>query len=346
MTITRIWQAGAELNNLLSEFDSVSGSGLETSSAVANSGSYSFRVNSLTRFADKVLSSALSQARIGFFVYHNGPTSTNNPALISLYSTSTICINVRFDGTTLSVRAGSTVLGSVLSAAFAATGVWKHVGLDVKIASSGGWVYLYLDGVLIFSFDGDTNDGAASFNKITIGSPIIGHTWAIPIYYDDIYLDNLSGESAPTAPPDYRFLPVLPNGNGYISQWDGNDGNSTDNYLLVDEVPPDNDTTYVESAVSGEADSYTMTNPTIPTGWEVSAVIALAVAKKLNAGGALNLKLETRTTIMGSPSYATSSAIVLGTSYVLIWERRPLNPSGGAWTAAMINDLEIGIQAD
>jgi hypothetical protein len=346
MTITRIWQAGAELNNILSEFDSVSGPNIDTSSAVANSGTYSFRVNSLTRFADKVLSSALSQARIGFFVYHNGPTSGNNPALISLYSTSTICINVRFDGTTLSVRAGSTVLGSVLSAAFAATGVWKHVGLDVKIASSGGWVYLYLDGVLIFSFDGDTNDGAATFNKITIGSPIVGHTWAIPIYYDDIYLDNLSGESAPTAPPDYRFLPVLPNGNGISSQWLGNDGNRTDNYLLVDDIPPDNDTTYVESSVSGEKDSYDMTDPTIPTGWEVSAVIPFAVVKKLNAGGALNLKLETRTTISGSPSFASSAAIVLGTAYALAWERRVLNPSGGGWTTAMINALAIGVITD
>lgn len=346
MTITRIWQAGAELNNILSEFDSVSGANMDTSSAVANSGTYSFRVNAINRFADKVLSTALSQARIGFFIYHAGATSAQNPAVFSLYSTSTICINLRFDGTNLSLRAGTTVLGTVLSSAFAATATWHHIGLDVKIAATGGWVYLYLDGTLILSFDGDTNDGAASFNKVTIGSPIASNTWVAPLYYDDIYVDNTSGESVPAPVPDYRFLYVTPNGNGYTSQWDGNDGNSTDNYLLVDDIPHDSDTTYVESVISGETDSYTMTNPTIPTGWEVSAVIAVAVVKKLNAGGALNLKLETRTTISGSPSYATSAAITLGTSYAIAWERRPLNPAGGAWNSTLVNALEIGVQTD
>lgn len=347
MTITRLRQMGAELHDILTEFTSRSNTGVVTSNTQAQSGSYSFRF--LQDFtASIVLDATYTQLRVGFFAHHVGTGTGDDPSLITFRGGGATSIDLRWDGgaQTFNLYRDTTLIDSVLSAGFAAESAWHHIGVDLNMANSGGWFYLYLDGVEIMSFDGDTIGAVSSIDTVRFGSGRTNQTWDDYLYIDDIYIENLSGESAPVAPPDYRFLPVTPNGNGYISQWDGNDGNSTDNYLLVDDIPPDSDTTYVESAISGEADSYTMTNPTIPTGWEVSAVIPLAVAKKLNAGGALNLKLETRTTISGSPSYATSSAIVLGTAYALAWERRPLNPSGGAWTAAMIDDLEIGVHAD
>lgn len=344
MTITRIWQAAAELNNILLEFSSRSTTSADTSTAAAKSGSYAFRMNANNANCSKVLSSALSQARVGMFVNHLGPSTSDNPAVVTLYDTSTAVITVRFDGASLQLRAGATILDTVLSSEFAVTGAWHHLGLDVNINASG-WAYLYVDGIPVIEFDGDTTDGGSTFNTITIGSPISLQTWQQPIYYDDLYLDDTSGESAAAAVPDNRFLPVLPDGNGYSSEWVGNDADSTDNYLLVDELPPDDDTTYVESAISGETDSYTMSDPTIPSGWEVSAVIPVAVVKKLNAGGALDLKLSTRTTVSGSPTGATSSPIALGTSYALVWERRALRPDGGAWDETTVNALEIGVQA-
>lgn len=346
MTITRIWQAGAELNNILLEFSSRSATSAAASSDAARTGTYSFRLNASNVTASKVLSSSLTQARIGCFVNHQGPSPSDNPAVLTLYNTSTQCIQLKFDGTTFTLLAGSTTLGTALSSEFAVTGAWHHIGLDVNIASSGGWAYLYLDGVELIAFDGDTNDGAASFNTLMIGSPISLQTWNTPMYYDDLYVDNTSGESTPAAPPDYRFLAVIPNGNGYTSEWTGSDGNSTDNYLLVDETPPDDDTSYVETDVSGATDSYTMTNPTIDAGWEVSAVIAMAVARKLNAGGSINLKLATRTEVSGSPTAATSATLTLGTTYALVWERRALRPDGGNWSQTTVDALEIGVVSD
>lgn len=347
MTITRLKQLGAELNDVLSEFTSRSNTGLITSNTQAQSGTYSFRfLQDYT--ASIVLDTTYTQLRVGFFAHHVGAASGDDPQLISFRGGGVTGLDLRWDGdaTTFTLYRDSTLIDSVLSAEFAAEGAWHHVGIDLKVANSGGWFYLYLDGVEILSFDGDTLGSVSSIDTVRFGSARTLQYWDNYLYIDDIFIESTTGESAPAVVPDYRFLYATPNGNGNSSQWDGNDGNSTDNYLLVDDIPHDSDTTYVESAVSGENDTYAMTSPTIPTGWEVSAVIPVAVAKKLNAGGALNLKLETRTTISGSPSYATSAAITLGTSYAVAWERRPLNPSGGGWTAAMISDLQIGVQTD
>lgn len=347
MTITRLHQAGAELNNILSEFTSVSNIAVVTSSTKAQSGAYSFRFqNQYT--ASLVLSTTYTQLRAAFFALHFGTGAGDDPGLIAFAGSGTIGIELRWDGdaSTFVLYRNTTQIASALSAEFAAEDAWHHVAIDLKLDNSAGWVYVYVDGVAVIEFDGDTIGTVSALDTVRFGSDRTNISWDNYLYIDDFYLDSTTGESAPTAPPDYRFLPVLPNGNGYISQWVGNDGNSTDNYLLVDEVTPDGDTSYVESAVSGEIDSYTMTDPTIPTGWEISAVIAMAVAKKLNAGGSLDLKLNTRTTVSGTPYSASSSPITLGTSYALAWERRPLRPDGGAWNETTANALEIGVVTD
>ena len=347
MTITRLHQAGAEFNNILTEFTSVSNVAVTTSSTKAQSGTYSFRFqNDYT--ASLVLATTYTQLRVVFFALHFGTGSTDDPSLVAFAGSGTIAIDLRWDGdaSTFVLYRNTTQIASALSAEFAAEDAWHHVALDVKLDNSAGWVYLYVDGIALIEFDGDTIGTVSALDTLRFGSGRTNESWDNYLYIDDIYLDSTTSESAPAAPPDYRFIPVLPDGNGYISQWVGNDGNSTDNYLLVDETPPDNDTSYVESAGSGEIDSYTMTNPTIPVGWEISAVIAMAVAKKLNAGGSLNLKLNTRTTVSAVNHSASSSPIVLGTAYALTWDRRALRPDGGVWNQATVDVLEIGVITD
>lgn len=53
---------------------------------------------------------------------------------------------------------------------------------------------------------------------------------------------------------------LRPNGNGASSQWAGSDGNSTDNYLLLDETPPNGVTDYIQSNTSGQIDDWTLTD--------------------------------------------------------------------------------------
>lgn len=52
---------------------------------------------------------------------------------------------------------------------------------------------------------------------------------------------------------------AFPNANGDNSAWTGSDADSTDNYLLIDEIPPDS-ADYVQSNTSGQIDDYNITN--------------------------------------------------------------------------------------
>jgi hypothetical protein len=342
MTITRLWQAGAEFNNALVEFTSRTSSNFQTSSTKARTGIYSFRT-SFHYNASRVLDAATDQLRVGLFVNHNGVASGDTPNLLKLMNGSTTVVDVRFDGTNLKLYIGASEQDSALSSEFAQTDSWLHVGIDVNIAASGGWVYVYLDGVEVLSFDGDTTTGASSINQFTLGGTVNNQFWADHIYFDDLYIDDTSGESTPALVPDYRFVPLTPNGNGFHDTWVGNDGNSTDNYLLVDEIPPDNDTTYVESAIAGEEDSYAMSNLALEDGYEVAAVIGMTIAKKLNSGGALELRVTHRTQVGGSPTFDSGSAFSLTTDYGLLWRRSATRPDAGAWDETTVNALEIGV---
>lgn len=76
---------------------------------------------------------------------------------------------------------------------------------------------------------------------------------------DAVICDN-AGSYANTWPGPGWLWYGRPNGNGDNSQWTGSDGNSTDNYLLLDETPPNDATDYVESNTSGQIDDYTVDN--------------------------------------------------------------------------------------
>lgn len=347
MTITRLWQAGAEFNDVLTEVTTRSSTGLVTSNTKARTGTYSFRML-VNYYIQQVLATTYTQLRMGLYLNHNGASSADSPSIIQLLSGSTVVVDLRWDGdnSTLQLVVGSTTEDSALSSAFAATDTWLHVGIDCKIASSGGWVVVYLDGVEVLSHTGATDAGAASINTVRVGGIRSSQLWKNYMYVDDIFLDNTAGEGAAAVVPDYRFLPIVPNGNGSLNEWLGNDGDSTDNYLLVDETPPDGDTTYVETDVVGEQDEYAMSDISVPAGYEISAVIPMAYAKKLNAGGSTNLKLKTRTEVASTTYTASSAAFSLGTDYGLFWERRALRPDAGAWDEATVNALEIGVIAD
>jgi len=75
----------------------------------------------------------------------------------------------------------------------------------------------------------------------------------------------------------------------------------------------------------------------------VNAVIGMAVAKKLNSGGALQLRITHRTEVGGSPTFDSGSAFPLTTAYGLLWRREAARPDAGSWDETTVNALEIGV---
>lgn len=69
---------------------------------------------------------------------------------------------------------------------------------------------------------------------------------------------------------------IVPIGNGSNSDFTGSDGNSTDNYQLVDEVPADT-ADYVYASASGDTDTYTMGfSSGLPASNEIDSITLVA----------------------------------------------------------------------
>ncbi|MFZ1754225.1 MAG: hypothetical protein WBO46_18985 [Caldilineaceae bacterium] len=336
MTITRLWQSGAEWNEIGLEWDSVSGA--VASSTRARTGTYGFRASGQDYMRKTIPGSALAQARVSFHINHSG-VALGTPRLVALRSGSTYVASAEYDagGGNVVLKIGSTAVATASAGALGSSSTWIHCGLDVKLAASGGWIYFYLNGALAASFDGDTSGAGSTVDGLQLASGSSMHQWTSFVFFDDIYLDSSVGESLPAALPDRRFVFVQPTAAGSNTEWTPLSG---DNYAAVDERPQDGDTTYVAATVADKVDTYGMANVTVDTGWQIVAAVAQAVAKKTDAS-ASQFKFES---LVGVDS-ASSSAVDLSTSYALYTDRQTSQPDASDWNETDFNAAEFGVRS-
>ena len=214
----------------------------------------------------------------------------------------------------------------------------KYVEVHLKVHDTTGFLRVYVNGVQEINFSGDTrNGGTGVINRFMLAGGQVTFEGFHYILIDDLYIiANDDGTSIPLG--DCKVECDLPTGNGNSSQLDGSDGNSTNNYQLVDESPPNGDTDYVESATVDEKDTYAFSDLASSTG-VVHAVQISAMAKKTDAG-ARGLKSIARL----SGTEVDSSAQSLGTSYLMMLDIRETKPGGGSWTIADVNNAEFGVK--
>lgn len=137
-------------------------------------------------------------------------------------------------------------------------GIYYHIEIKLVANAVTGTIEIRVNGATVVSFVGNT--GAGVFSSIIIGcvTDIDGN--AAGIFIDDFVLMNGAGASNNNFIGDSRVQSFLPNGNGNYSELIGQDANSVDNYLNVDEAAPDAGTTYNGGATLGDQDSYAFPN--------------------------------------------------------------------------------------
>lgn len=245
-------------------------------------------------------------------------------------------VNVVYNQLTqrLEVKRGgsSTILTSV---ARLPVNIYHYIELKAKIDNTVGTIDLWVNGFLDGTFSGDTqqtaNANADRFVTLGANSGSSGLAWSL----DDIYItDDAAGLSSIIGDPRVECL--FPNGNGNSSQMVGSDGNSTDNYLLVDEATPNDDTDYVQSSTVGDKDTYTFGDMTTTAG-TVYGVQVNTRARKTDAGAR---KLASVARLSGTE--VDSADFVLTTSYQAYSDVRETKPGGGAWTISDVNSAEFG----
>jgi hypothetical protein len=242
----------------------------------------------------------------------------------------------RGNETTLLATGTTTLAGSV----------FNYIELKVLISDTVGTIDIKVNGVtetLTFASGSngsqDTrNAGNATADRIRIGGMNTNNTIARD--FDDVYVCDGTGSSPTnTFLGDVRVQYIPPNGNGNTSNLVGNDGNSTDNYLLVDETgSPNGDTDYVESSTVGDKDTYAMTNVTPATG-TVYGVRPILYARKTDAG-----TRKIASVVRLSSTEVDSADNTLTTSYAYFVDTRETKPGGGSWSITDVNAMELGVK--
>lgn len=252
-------------------------------------------------------------------------------------TTAQIEIRVNTD-LTISVTRNGTTLGT--SSTTLTTNTWAYVELKVKIDNTTGTIELKINGVTRIgpSSSLDTQNTAnASASAFVIGSD------RLSVRLDDLYVLNGTSSGVSGAPNndflgDVRVEALFPNGNGNSSQFVGSDGNSTDNYLLVDETTPNDDTDYVQSSTLNDKDTYAMTDLVTVAG-SVYGIQAVPNAKKDDAGSR-----TFKTQIRSGGTDVEGAEKTLGTSYAFFPEIFESDSAGAQWTISSINSIEAGVK--
>ena len=155
---------------------------------------------------------------------------------------------------------------------------------------------------------------------------------------DDVYVCDRLGSEFNDYLGEVQVEGLFPNGNGTYSQFVGSDGNSVDNYLLVDEAPAV-ETDLVSSDVVGAKDTYQFANLLVAAG-QILAVSPTAAISKTNAGES-KMKIVERLA-NGTERKSVSFVATNLTQFNEIPKTR--DPEGAVWTVASVNAAEFGVE--
>lgn len=331
--MTRIFTEGFEMGDGL--FWSSAAGAIATTSP--RSGTYHWNNNANTACYQTFTGLSELYFRTGFLV-----NAFTNQAFIGIRNSSTAIFTIAWNGTgyTAVVNGTSQVLGTY------SANIWFLLEVYLKIADSpNGRCIVKLDGVTVWDFTGDTlnasNTTVDNFYCIRPSATLGGGV----VYLDDIALNdtnNGDGKGDNSWCGDGHIIALTPNGNGTTNQWTGSDGNSTDNYLLVDERPANNDTDYVEDSTTGNRDMYAMSdfdasgNKTILRVWpECRARDTVA------AGGQIKLGVRTNSTVYLS---AAKSLLTTYTSQIKGDDYKTNPNSASAWTDSEADAVEFVVE--
>jgi hypothetical protein len=154
---------------------------------------------------------------------------------------------------------------------------------------------------------------------------------------DDVYVLNSSGSVNNTFLGECRILTSLPTADSATNKaWTPDSG--TAHFSRVNEISPDDDTSYVYSATAGQLDTYTFASVS-PTG-AVAGVATTLCARKDDVGSR-TISAEYRG---GGSNYTGSKSFSPTSSYLMFQQIYETDPATGlAWTAGGINAGEFGV---
>jgi hypothetical protein len=236
-----------------------------------------------------------------------------------------------------------TLLGTYTGSVVPSASTWYYLEAKVTLHDSAGTIEVKIDGVTVLSLTGQDTKNAGTKTVFDSMSWKLGNS-SSQMLISDVYLCNTAGSVNNNFLNAPQILWLKPNGNGNSSQGIGSDGNSTDNYALVDDGPGNiAGADYVDFVGTGDKDTYAFEDPsgTIPTTNAVKGAVVTAHAQKTDVGARTLIAVARAS---GSESDSASAPLTNGT-YVPTRGVIETKPGGGAWTVGDLTSMEFGVKA-
>ncbi len=240
-------------------------------------------------------------------------------------------------GGVISFTRNGTVLAS--TGALLQNGQQYYIEVKVTIGNAGSYE-VRLNGNTVLSGSGVDTQYTANAYADAPDLFMYQPADAQSIGFDDYYVCDGSGTVNNDFLGDIRVQAVYPDADGTYSDFTGQDGDSVDNRLNVDEAAPDSDTTYNASANAGDKDSFGFGDIT-PTAAVIKGIQVTLDGRKDDAGSR-----QVRGFLrIGGTDYPCDTADVLDTYNQLGRTVVETNPdTSAAFTREEIAALEAGYE--
>ena len=337
--MARIWMSGLEAGHgdVFSVFSGV------ISAAQARTGTYSWYSSDFLRSVSEPFAANETEiyGRVAIRPTYASSKDFGNDVLVLLDSAGDEQITIQLQQFTcfMQVRRGAfsgTLLGS---GGEIHQNRWHCIEFRLVVDNAAGVFQLKIDGTQVINFAGDTQATAnANVRTFRLGKGPEAVAYGCVAYYDDIAFNNVAGGVNDSWIGRGGIPAIFPTGAGNSTDLQRFPDTGEANWEDVDEVPPDDDTSYVFDDLIDDHDSYAASN-LVATG-TISAVQWLARAKSALVG---NPEIARILRIGGVDHQGADIAIDADYDYYPeILDEDP--QAVGAWTVAAVDGMEVGVK--
>ena len=334
--MTRLWTDGFEFKDLVGYCVAPLGVSIDTTikrsgnasakffvSGPSDMGWFSFSTDSVSEF----------YLRFGMYV---ASASSNWPRIEWLNGTTSLGYIDFVNCNQVSIYVGGVLKDTGVTSLF--SDVWYLFEVHVKIDGSVGEIDVRLDGVTTLEATFDGNTGTGTIDTIKFSNQYSGLGDINTTYVDDLGFNDTAGGVDDSWCGEGKIIVMVPDDDS--APLELTPSAASDHHLLVDEVPTDGDTTYVEGSVVDEEDMYGLTASGL-VDVDINRVWTEARTRKT---AAIDGKVALITKAAGGAEVSGGDVELLTTySIKVLGAEELVNPvDGNPWEVADIDLIEIG----
>jgi hypothetical protein len=289
--------------------------------------------NNPSHYGTKILSKNLSEIFIGLaakFADGIPSYSSSDPWLRLRGANQNTQVRVHLDGDRkIRLYNGSDTLLAQCSSVLDTN--WVYIEIRVKVHDTAGEVEVRINEQVDVNLSGLNTDPGG--DGVIRRFQIYGVNYILAYHlYDDLYVDDAQFHG------NVRVRTFMPTGDSATHFAWTRSGGSND-FEMVDEKPPDDDTTYIKSAVKGDKSAFTITPGTI-----VGPIKAIQISNRLY-GATAALRRVRPFIRQGGADYNLPVTGSVGASYKTFQRIVAADPSDdNPWTQTKLENAEFGVE--